>query len=200
MRESRWNYEQQSALLEQLGRYGEHKVGTVLSHFPAALAFLYNHEWTFTQQSRLLLMIAERARDDLEVSWMMEEHLPTVLGMMSEFDWNTAMQSALLTRMLERAEGQSVIAMEFLPGLFEWRSEYIYETLGEIFEKGRGETGKIIEIMPILLQTMRHKGLAKPTQREILGELAVHAAEWSKLAIMQFAMSLVNKPLHWKPS
>jgi hypothetical protein len=107
---------------------------------------------------------------------------------------------------LERAEGQSAVAMEFLPGLLdtlkksEWRSEYVYETLGEIFEKGGAETGKMIEVMPLLLQTMRHKGLAKPTQREILGALAVSAGELSKLAFVQFALSLVNKPLHWKPS
>lgn len=206
MRESEWTFHEQSDLLQLLIRYADHKIGNVLLHLPPALRFMRQHEWTYAQQARLLLMIADRAPNDLQVSWMMEDHLPPALEMMAELDWNTATQSRFLTRLLDRAGEQSPVAMEFLPGLldamqkFGWRPDYIYETLWAVFERGGVQSGKMVEVMPLLLQTMRHRGLAMTTQREILEALAVRAGELSKFAFMHFALSLIAKPLHWKPS
>ncbi|MCE9625620.1 MAG: hypothetical protein K8R69_09260 [Deltaproteobacteria bacterium] len=206
MWESEWQYRDQYEFLHLVTRHGGPRVGAILSRMPEALGFLHENEWNFAQQSRLLSHVAQFAPDELRAAEMLADSLPSCLAMMNEMRWSTERQAQFLGHMLNHAQGQSAAAMEALPMAIDslmkiaWHPGYARDTLESLFEIAKAESGKMMEALPALLQTMSMRGFSLPTQREILESLAARAAEVSRLSLVQFAMALVRKPLHWKRS
>jgi len=206
MRENGWEHREQVGFLQLFVNYSGYKVGTALANLPGTMGLLRLAGWNFAQQTRFLVLLAERAPDELHLSWMMEEYLPAAVDMMRVMNWDAAEQSRLLNKMLAVAGDQAPRALELFPGLVHtmlslgWPHDYAYLSLLDLFDASGPDCGKMVSMAPMLLRTMKNQELGFIRQREILSEVAEQVGYSNELALMNFTLKLIHRPIYRTPS
>ena len=81
-----------------------------------------------------------------------------------------------------------------------WPNDYAYLSLIDLFEASGPNSGKMVSLSPMLLQTMKNGELSFIRQRQILSEVAEQAGYSNELALMNFTLQLMHRPFHRTPS